>query len=316
MDKIKVLFLSIFYPLFMGRYFLRSLQDRDDVDLRTAGVYTGTWIPWLNGLSLDEKYALKPDYVIDQKPGLGVRANYDQIKVQFDKGWLPDIVITVDGGINWSYKPVDGVVVTVATDAHCVDYSHARSVSDKFFNMHYRYSEKGDLDLPYAFSSQYMYPMPEIEKDADAVLIGMPYPQRVDWVSRLRERNLKVLFENGPILDEYRELNNRARVGLNWASLEDLNCRVFELMSMKLCPVINHVPDLDRLGFVDGEHYIGFDGSKPLSGVEDATHKVMWAVNNPSKSREIAEKAYNKVIEDNHTYDNRVDAILKECGYA
>ena len=124
-----------------------------------------------------------------------------------------------------------------------------------------------------------------------------------------------MLFENGPILDEYRELNNRARIGLNWSSLDDLNCRVFELMGMKLCPVINHVPDLDRLGFVDGEHYLGFGGSKRLSGVAEAVEKVIWAKEHEDEARQIAINAYNKVIADGHTFDNRVETILKECGY-
>lgn len=309
MDKIKVLLLSIHYPLAMKTYFEAALRDREDIDLRTVGPYTGAFIPWLHGMTLPIKYAVPPTYPLSFKPDVG-RVSYDLVKALIKDDWIPDIVLTVDAGINWSQKPTDGVVVTVGTDSHCLDYNHARNISDKFFNMHHHYAQKDDLDLPYALSTQYFYPDPNIEKDTDAVLIGMPYPQRVEWIQALRDRGVSVLFENGPILDEYRELNNRARIGLNWASLQDLNCRVFELMGMKLCPVINHVPDLDRLGFVDGKHYIGFHN------LGDAVEKVIHATAYPMQAHDIAENAYQKVISENHTFDNRVETILKECGYA
>ena len=293
----------------MGKYFLTSLQQRSDVDLISVGPFTNNWIPWLGGITVQSKHIIPPTIPLPFKPDIG-KVSYDFVKAQLPVGWLPDIVITVDAGINWSYKPSDGVVVTVGTDGHVLNYTHARSISDKFFNMHGAYSMPGDLDLPYAFSSQYFYPMSDIEKDADAVLIGMPYENRIKWINELRNHGLKVLFENGPIYDEYRVLNNRATIGLNWSSMQDLNCRAFELMAMKLCPVMNKVPDLGRLGFVEGEHYLGFD--KLLEAVE----KVLWAKNHPNERDMIANCAYQKVTQDNHTFDNRVKTILKECGYA
>jgi len=173
--------------------------------------------------------------------------------------------------------------------------------------MHPAYSMPEDSLLHYAFCRYTHYAMTDIEKDYDAVLIGMPYEHRVKWVNALREQNVSVLFANGPVFDEYREMNNRAEIGLNWSSMDDLNARVFELMAMKLCPVINRVSDLARLGFRDGQHYSGF------SDVNEAVEKVLWAKEHPEEAKMIADVAYNKVHTDNLTYDKLVDDVLKGC---
>lgn len=304
-DKIKVLLLSIWYPLSISRYWEIALKKRVDVDLITTGPFTGSWIPWLGGVTVDAKYAKSPNIPLPFKPNVG-KISYDFVKPQLP--WVPDLVLTVDAGINWIVKPSDGVVATAGTDGHCLDYSHARSISDYFFNMHPCYAMPQDKLLSYAFSPEVHYAMSDVEKDTDAVLIGMPYQQRVDWVKRLRASGVSVLFENGPIFDEYRQLNNRARIGLNWSSLEDCNARVFELMAMGLCPVINRVPDLAKYGFEEGKHYLGF------SSLDEAVEKVLWAKNNPEWAKAIALAGYQKVHQEDWTYDRLVKTVLQETG--
>jgi len=136
----------------------------------------------------------------------------------------------------------------------------------------------------------------------------MPYPQRIEWVNALRAKGVSVLFENGPIFDEYRELNNRARIGLNWSSRGDLNARVLEISAMRLCPVIDRVSDLSIIGFEEDKHYIGF------SNLEEAVEKVLYAKNNPDIAEMIANNAYQKVRNLNLTYDSLVNCVLKEFG--
>ncbi|MBF9649645.1 hypothetical protein, partial [Streptococcus pseudopneumoniae] len=84
------------------------------------------------------------------------------------------------------------------------------------------------------------------------------YPQRDGWVSRLRGLGIKVNYRIGDIFDEYREENNKAWIGLNWSSLQDVTARVFEICAMLMVPVLNRLPGLDALGFEDGRHYLGF----------------------------------------------------------
>ena len=204
---LKVLLLYIAYPLAMGTYFRRALERRTDVDLKVTGVYTGSWIPWMGGMELPQKYAKPIDIPLPFPPSIG-EVNYDLVKAQLGN-WKPDIIINVDAGLHWKYKPSEGYVVTVATDPHVLDYSTPRSYSDKFFNMQKCYSKSGDVYLPYAYDPTVHYRTLETRKDTDAVLGGMPYENRVQWVNELRKRGVSVLFENRSVFDEYREMNNR-----------------------------------------------------------------------------------------------------------
>lgn len=306
--KIKVLCLSIWYPLSISRYFEKALRHHPDVDLRTVGPYTGEWIPWTSaqypsGMSLPTKYALPPDIPLPLPPSVG-RVSYNLVKAQLHD-WKPDIVLSIDAGINWTDKPRDGLVATVATDPHVLPYDHQRTISDKFFNMQACYSERGDIYLPYAYSQYDHYPI-ETEKDLDAVLVGNTYESRLQWVDELRKRGVKVVHELGVVFDEARELYNRGRVGLNWSTLNDLNARVFELPAMKLYPIVNRVPDLHYYEFAD---YCGVFGD-----LREAIDLVMWAKDHPDLARERAEKAYRAV--QFHTYDARVGELLRGCGYS
>jgi len=301
-NKIKVLLLYIVYPLAMGTYFRRALERRTDVDLKVAGVYTGSWIPWMGGMTLPEKYAKPIDLPLPFSPNIG-EINYDLVKAQLGD-WKPDIIINVDAGLHWKYKPADGMVVTVGTDPHVLNdfYDTPRKYSDLFFNMQYVYSRGADFYLPYAYDPTVHYYDDSITKDTDAVLGGMPYESRVQWVAALRAKGVSVLFENGPVFDEYREMNNRARIGLNWSSLDDLNARAYELAAMKLAPVMNVVTDLERSGIE----------CATFTTLPEAVEAVMFLKENDKSRIELAELAYRSV--QGETYDKRVNTILQMAG--
>jgi hypothetical protein len=304
MNKIKILCLSIWYPLSMSRYFEKAFRHHPNVDFKTTGPYTGSWIPWMGGMNLPEKYAKPPDVPLPFNGEVG-RVSYDLAKAQLGD-WKPDIVLSIDAGINWINKPHEGLVTTIATDPHALDYDHQRRISDKFFNMQASYSKPQDIYLPYAYSKYDCYPDDTVKKDADAVLIGMPYEQRVQWVEALRRRDVSVIFQNGPVFDEARDLYNRGRIGLNWSSLDDLNCRAFEIPAMKLFPIMNSVSDLHKFKF--------YQDTLVFYDIAGAVEKVMWAIEHPENVKLLAKSAYEHV--QGETYDSRVDQFLQECGYA
>lgn len=299
--KLKVLCLSIWYPLTMSRYFEKALRHHSDLDVRTTGPFTGTWIPWMGGMNLLPKYAVPPDLPLPFKPNIG-EVNYELVKAQLGD-WKPDLVLTIDAGIRWKYKPTDGIVAHVATDPHVLNYDYQRTISDKFFNMQKCYSKGGDIYLPYAYSKYDHYPVDTVSKDVDAVLIGMPYENRVQWVNELRKRDVKVIFENGPVYDEARELYARGNIGLNWSSMNDLNARAFELAAMKIYPVMNEVSDIHLFKLSDHIHH--------FTDLQGAIDGVMWAKEHPEDAKFCAEMAYEDV--QGETYDARVAAILTEC---
>lgn len=326
--KIKVLCLSIWYPLSMSRYFERAMLRHPGIDLKTVGTYTGSWIPWTDaehpdGMNMPEKYA-KPPTLPLPFPALVGRVNYEWVKAQLGD-WTPDIVMAIDAGINWVDKPQDGYVVTIGTDPHVLPYDHQRKISDKFFNMQKCYSEPKDVYLPYAYDPETHYPEPrrnakkvvrdergdivgvfEIERDLDAVLIGNIYQERIVWVSELRRQGVKVEHKLGVIFDEARVLANRARIGLNWSSKDDLNARFFETPAFGLAMVANRVPDA-HLFLQEDEDYLGF------TGLHEGLDKVMYLKEHPLELERIAANGYRKIR--NETYDERIRQVLAECGF-
>ena len=313
MSSIRILLLYKAYPFCLASYFRRALERRQDVELFTCGEFSGQFIPWNGGMTIPMKYQNQVDLPLPV--GMN-KVSWNMIADRLP--WKPDLVLNVDAGFHLTTKP-DVPYYVVATDPHVLGdwYAQVRPIADKFFNMQgIPYIHEGDVWLPYAFDPTVHYPEHTdviynsstngVTKEHDCSIIGLHYPQRDEWVSRLRAKGVKVNYRIGDIYDEYREENNKAWIGLNWSSLEDVTARVFEIMAMKLVPVLNRLPGLDQLGFEEGRHYLGF------SNMDEAVEKVMWAINNRPQAEQIALNAYQFVNHKNMTYDNRISQILSE----
>jgi hypothetical protein len=302
---IKIVLSMLYYPMCIGSFIRRAFERRNDVELWTTGPYFGDWIPWGDiwgkGMRLPMKYVKPVDFAL---PTTSNTADWSVVKSQLP--WIPDLVCMVDAGFHFQSKP-DCLTATVATDPHALNYNVPRAYSDFFFCMQRFYSQPNDIFLAYAFDPTIHYPDPTVAVDSDACLVGVHYPQRNSWIEILRRNKRSVIYELGPIFDEYRQLNCRATLGLNWSSQKDVCARVLEVMGMKRVPVVNRVPDLEKMGFAEGVHYYGFEN------LAEAVQKVEYALNNKEESAKIAENAYNKVWKED-TWDLRVDQILKECG--
>ena len=296
----KILLLYMAYPFAIASYFRHALEKRLDIELVTCGAYTGDQIPWNGGMRLPAKYVKTVDLPL---PPQITNPSWETVTKKLGDNF--DLVLNVDAGFHLRDKPNVPYAV-VLTDPHVLEgwYTGVRPLADKVFNMQRAYFKEGDVHLPYACSPDHHYAM-SCDKLYDASLIGLHYEQRDRLVNALRGRGHNVFYDIGQVYDEYREINNKARIGLNWSSLMDINARTFEIMAMRMIPVINRLPHLDELGFEEGRHYLGFDS------VEEAVEKFEWALNNPELAGTIKSIAHNHVHE-NHTYEKRVEQILKE----
>lgn len=301
----KILLAYKSYPFAIASYFRRALERRGDIELFTVGEFFGQHIPWNGGMDISSKYRNQVDLPLSRGmndvPWSGIERHLP---------WKPDLVINVDAGFHFSTKPNVPYYV-VATDPHVLGdwYRFVRPLADKFFSMQGDpYIQSGDIWLPYAFDPKCHYPVGDIPIQYDCSIIGLHYPQRDEWVRRLRLHGVMVNYRIGDIYDEYREESSKAWIGLNWSSLEDVTARVFEIMAMKLVPVLNRLPGLTQLGFEEGRHYLGF------STMEEAVEKVLWAKNNSDFAKQIALGAYQFVNSQDMTYDSRVRTILREFG--
>ena len=314
---IRILLAYKAYPFTIANYYIRALQRRNDVELVTCGEFFGQSIPWANGMQIPMKYHNQVD--IPLPVGMS-RPSYSMVAPHLP--WKPDLILGVDAGFHFLDKP-DVPYAVVATDPHVLGdwYADVRPKSDKFFSMQTSYMQDGDEFIPYAFDSFCHYPDPKfvydkpsslgpitLDREYDCSIVGLHYPQRTEWVERLKKHGVKVNYRIGDIYDEYREENNKAWIGLNWSSLQDVNARVFEICAMRFVPVLNRLPGLDVLGFEDGRHYLGF------SNMDEAVEKVLWARDHRDQAEQIALEAYQFVHNKDFTYDRNIREIFSKMG--
>lgn len=299
---LRVAFITIWYPVAMGRYIFEGLRRLPDVEVWTAGPYTGRWIPWNGGMNLPLHYVHPPNLPLP----LGVRPEVNYSLLETRKPWEPDIWIEANAGLYTQGRP-KGKYAVVATDPHVLDYTAARSKADLLFNMQTPYMQPGDFHLPYGYDPIWHSPSetPWDERNYDAALLGLQYPQRTALVEKLRSMGRTVRYELGLAYGDAAKVYQDTRVGMNWSSLQDTTARAFELMAFGLPSVLNRVPDLMSM-FQQGEHFLGFDT------MGEATFNVEWLLENPDKAQEMGRKARAAV--EPHTWDNRAEQILKTAG--
>lgn len=294
---LKIVLSGMYYPMAILRYFEQALLRRSDVELFRAGPFSGNEIPWDGGKRLPIKYAT--DIELQLPFYTPIPSTFLQKQLPFE----PDLWLTIDAGWNYSNKPTAGKHFVVGTDPHCLNYDKARQVADVFFCMQTPYSKPSDVWLPYAYDPIWHRPAPREHVEVDAGLVGAPYPDRVNWINALRTSGISVNFPGyGPIFEEAYQIYKVCKLGLNWSSLDDLCARVFEVMAMGLCPVVNRVTDLAKMGFVEGEHYYGF------GNLSEAVSQVKRALNEDWET--VGKSAQQFVTQSPNTWDDRVTTIL------
>lgn len=300
---IRVVISGLHFPLTMMGYFIKAFQRRSDVELVTAGPFSGNWIPWNGGIHLPPKYVHTPTIPLPQEsPQFGMLSQVVTSRLP----WTPDLWLQIDAGFHFRDKPKAGIVGHILTDPHCLmpQYRSVRDNMDVVFNMQNCYRNAGEQYLPYAVDPNIHRPL-ELEKVYDGCLVGLHYAQRDALVNRLRADGFHIYYSIGEIYEEYNRLYNQSRVALSWSSLLDTPARVYEAMGMAVPLLCNRTPDLGEL-FVEGDHYLGFDS------LEEAVRQFRRLVNEPEFASHLASTAYRKVLAQ-HTWDHRVQQILETC---
>lgn len=293
---------GLYYPTAMLRYFEAALRRRDDVELCTVGPYSGQWIPWNGGMQLPAKYATHPHIALPSPQNTAITP----VPVEFIENqlpWNPDLWIQIDAGFHLRGKPKHGKNIIVGTDPHVLNYDAQRQLADTFYCMQACYAQAGDEYLPYAYDPVWHQPQDE-QQEYDVALIGLHYEQRNKLVNELRSKGVNVYYDLGPSFDEARTLYNRAPIGLNWSSRNDLTARVFELTGMARLAIVNRVPDLAKF-FKSERDLIAFDTH------EQAVKAVLYYLENEDEAQGIARQGHETVRP--HTWNARIEQILSEA---
>jgi hypothetical protein len=306
MNKIKIVISGLLFPLTMLGWFWSAFERREDVELFVLGPFFDDYIPWNNGIKLPREYVKQPQYAL---PPSAARTRLPANFVQSQLPWKPDLWLQIDAGWHLATKPDAGIVALIETDPHVLlgHYQTPKSYSDIVFGMQGPYLQEGDHYLPYGYDSKVHYPEAR-EKKYDACLIGLHYEQRDRLVERLRKRGLNVYYSIGEIQNEYRARYCESKIALSWSSLLDLPARFFEGLAMGVPLVSNIVPDIAKLGFVNGRDFLGFND------IDEAEKQVMRLLIDKDLQHRMGKCGYDSVVYGNHSWDNRVEQILKETG--
>jgi len=161
-----------------------------------------------------------------------------------------------------------------------------------------------------------------IERDLFQLVSVADRQFQVGWVGRtdgnnysIRRRILPLLQQNFIINDPFKQYSQRELIDIYSQSkvvvniskddyLKDANIRCFEAMASGALLLTFMPSELTSFGFVEGEHFIGFENEFEL------IEKIKYYVGREEERNHIAQSAQFMVLA-NHTYHNRAESILK-----
>ena len=98
----------------------------------------------------------------------------------------------------------------------------------------------------------------------------------------------------------------QGRVGFNVSIKNDLNMRVFEVMSVGVPLLTNRdVVGLAELGLIEDKHFVGYQG------IAEAKEKTQWMLSHPEERESIAAVGHKEVRE-KHTYAQRMQYVISK----
>lgn len=150
----------------------------------------------------------------------------------------------------------------------------------------------------------------QMERPYDWIAIWHNCDRRPEMLNKVSER-----FPNGavrwvgngpdwPPEKDYSWYMNTGQCALNIPRANMVNMRVFEVMAMGVPLVTERQEDMPYFGFIENEHYLGFESTEELGD------KIQWVKDNPVEAQMIAKNAYDLVLEE-HTYRHRASQILQ-----
>lgn len=103
--------------------------------------------------------------------------------------------------------------------------------------------------------------------------------------------------------EEMLDLLSKTKINFNMSISVDVNYRNFETMGSGICLLTNYLPELEELGFKDGENCYMYKNMNEISiKIEEALKNENW--------KKIANKG--EEFSKNHTYVERVKELIKK----
>ncbi|MFA0732823.1 MAG: hypothetical protein BKPUNTRY_002386, partial [Candidatus Fervidibacter sp.] len=152
---------------------------------------------------------------------------------------------------------------------------------------------------------------PEHERVFDIGWVGRTdgpyYRTRRKVLPLLAQRFLMNDWQRRYSYEEMVEVYKRSKIVVNISRddyPQDLNLRCLEAMAAGALLITKLPTELSRVGFQEGEHFIGYTNEQELLDL------VRYYLNHDLERRRIAEAGRTKVLQE-HTYDRRVEQLLQ-----
>jgi spore maturation protein CgeB len=171
------------------------------------------------------------------------------------------------------------------------------------------------LDLPWHVNPSYLalgcdpeiHHVGERDKVYDGAFIGNFHTEhagkRIEAVNEFFNHTPKPYFGNR-MFREMTEKYAQSKIVFNQAINKDVGMRPFEAMCSGSCLVSPRLPDMERLGFIDGVHYAAY------SGIDEIGPIVKELLSNDDKREGIARNGRRASI--SHTYAVRLRELLEK----
>ena len=240
---------------------------------------------------------------------------------------LPENIHTIHGGFDLYVKVDDGQKVTqwnpelhpsayYCIDTHIeTDWRIALAKSGRFDSVSVVHSD--GLALDWGRDDVYWNPVgcdPKIhyvgarEKKYDGCFIGNfhnglagPRIEALDAFFRA----CPTIFFGNRMFQQMAEKYAESRLVFNRSINGDMNMRAYEAMCSGSCLITDRVVDLEKLGFIDREHYFGYSSNDELQELT----KMLLA--NDELRENVAAQGRKEVIA-KHTYRHRAEVIISK----
>lgn len=289
----------IHYPVAAGRFLYFALK-RLGHSVVSVGPAVGSYLPWANGRSM-EAHEWKPDVAL---PYDGKSLQYFDTDAVLDKtGFEPELVIQMDAQLLLRQRPKCRNVL-YAIDNHVAPYGAYNTFDDIYISHSWGHmsNQARARWLPCAYDPVYHNQFNAGERPLQVGMLGNGYEARQEIINALHRNGVGVSANTGLVYEAYNAFYNQCKVALVKSVQDDLAMRVFENMAQGCLVVADRAPDMERLGLVDGVHYLGY------SDTAGAVRAVKGALADWDYARCIAD--IGREFIQPHTWQARAQAIV------
>ena len=188
-------------------------------------------------------------------------------------------------------------------------FDHAAVFHDGYVERFAKAGHPGAFLLPHAVRKEF-FDGPELEREHELGWVGQTsgpfYRARAQWLPALAKEFRTNDWNRAYTIAEVAEVYRRSRIVVNIGRddfPEDANIRVFEAMAGGALLLTSLPTELERFGFVEGVHFVGYRGPSEISVLAQKYLK------NEADRKRIADAGRELVLRE-HTYDQRVERCL------